>query len=214
MSEMQHAGRGSRGKTWVSPFGHNIYLSISTGLPGGTNVMDGLSLVCGLAVLKTLSNFGLQQLGLKWPNDVLIGDKKIAGVLVEVAGEVAGHFHVVIGVGINVKMPASLMREVEQPWSCLEHHGFRPELRNNLAGQLISGIVQTFNQFTQHGLSRFNHELAQYDMTLDREIVLISQSKTVQGKGAGIAVDGSLRISTPDGVFNFRSGQVSLRLGS
>jgi BirA family biotin operon repressor/biotin-[acetyl-CoA-carboxylase] ligase len=151
---------------------------------------------------------------LKWPNDVLIDDKKVAGILVEVNGELSGNFQVVIGIGINLKMPSGLMGGVEQPWSCLEERGFRPDLRNSLAGGLIREVMQTFVQFAEHGLSHFGHELAKCDVTLGREIVLVSQTRTFEGRGAGIASDGSLRISTPEGVLAFRSGQVSLRLGS
>ena len=107
LSERQTAGRGRRGRKWVSPFAENIYYSLVLRIEGGMRQLEGLSLVVGLAVMQTLRELGIAAAGLKWPNDVLVGQKKIAGILLELVGDPADVCHVVLGVGINVNMQSA-----------------------------------------------------------------------------------------------------------
>src|SRR5688500_16624778 len=97
LSEMQTAGRGRRGRQWISPFGYNIYLSLLKEFSAGAKSLDGLSLVVSLAILRALQKWGISGLGLKWPNDLMVNQKKIAGVLLEMSGDTVGTCHVVIG---------------------------------------------------------------------------------------------------------------------
>src|SRR5690606_4939590 len=118
-------GRGRRGRSWVSPFGHNIYLSMMKEFPAGAKSLDGLSLVVSLALLRALEKAGVSHLGLKWPNDLLARQRKLAGILLEMTGDTLGSCHVVIGVGLNVKLRPSDMTEVAQPWITLLELGFK-----------------------------------------------------------------------------------------
>ena len=105
IAEMQCAGRGRRGRTWVSPFAANLYLSLLWRSANGAAALGGLSLVTGIAVLRALRGYGIEEAGLKWPNDILVRDAKLAGVLIDVVGEASGPCAVIVGVGVNVSMP-------------------------------------------------------------------------------------------------------------
>ena len=212
LSEMQSAGKGSRGRKWVSPYGHNIYLSLSWKFNAGSGSLDGLSLVAGLAALRTIRSHGIANAGLKWPNDLQIDSRKIGGILVEVTGEAHGVFHVVIGVGINLHLSAGAMADVDQPWSCLTEHGFKLECRNGFAGQLIADLISNIEDFQKNGFSGFQSEWAEYDVMLEREVEVVTQAGSLFGRSAGVDRHGALKIVTTDGVQIVRSGQVSLRI--
>src|SRR5690606_35135199 len=102
LAECQRSGRGRRGRSWISPFGDNLYLTLAYREPGGVAAVDGLSLVVGISVARALERLGASGIKLKWPNDVFWGDRKLGGILVELRGELATDCHVVIGVGVNV----------------------------------------------------------------------------------------------------------------
>jgi BirA family biotin operon repressor/biotin-[acetyl-CoA-carboxylase] ligase len=214
MSEAQSSGRGSRGRKWVSPYGHNIYLSLSWKFAAGSKSLDGLSLVAGLAVSNTIRFCRIEGVGLKWPNDLQIDSRKIGGILVEVKGEAPGVFHVVVGVGINLKLSAEFMNEVDQPWSCLAEHGFEMEMRNHFASQLIAGLVHNIEEFQTKGFSRFQSEWSAMDVMHGKEIEIVSQNGSICGRSAGVDSDGALKVETPNGVQVVRSGYVSLKIRS
>src|SRR5690606_22869911 len=112
-------GKGRRGRTWVSPLGRNIYFSLLWGFQNGVAALEGLSLLCAVAVVRALQRAGVDGLGVKWPNDVLRHGNKLAGILLEVQGDVTGPCRVVIGIGINVHMPASAGASIDQAYSDL-----------------------------------------------------------------------------------------------
>ena len=133
LAERQTAGRGRRGRKWVSPFAENIYYSLVLRIEGGMRQLEGLSLVVGLAVMQALRELGIPGAGLKWPNDVLVGQKKIAGILLELVGDPADVCHVVLGVGINVNM--QMTDEVDQQWTSMRLESGRAFDRNHLVAQ-------------------------------------------------------------------------------
>ena len=144
LAEQQTAGRGRRGRQWVSPFAENLYYSLVLRVEGGMRQLEGLSLVVGLAVMRTLQVFGLDAAGLKWPNDVLVGERKIAGILLELVGDPADVCHVVLGIGINVNMQSN--DRVDQQWTSMKREVGGSIDRNRLVAQL--------NQQLQHELAR------------------------------------------------------------
>jgi BirA family transcriptional regulator, biotin operon repressor / biotin---[acetyl-CoA-carboxylase] ligase len=214
MSEMQSSGKGSRGRKWVSPYGHNIYLSLSWKFAVGSNSLDGLSLVAGLAVLSATRVYGIKGVGLKWPNDLQIDSRKVGGILVEVRGEAHGVFHVVIGVGINLSLSTGAMSEVDQPWSCLAEHGFEMGSRNDFAGQLITSLVRNIEEFQITGFSKFQSDWSEFDVMHGKEIEIVSQSGSLYGRSVGVDKYGALKVETANGVQVVRSGYVSLRIRS
>src|SRR5690554_2642957 len=138
IADCQTAGRGRRGRAWLSPRGENLYLSIGLTFHGGFSVLDGLSLVLGVAVADTLEALGVSGVRLKWPNDIFLPEGKLGGILVELQGELQeGVVQVVAGIGINVHMNRA--DEVEQAWTSLVRHS--PDggwSRNEIASALIA----------------------------------------------------------------------------
>lgn len=134
LAERQTAGRGRRGRKWASPFAENIYYSLVLRIEGGMRQLEGLSLVVGLAVMQALRELGIPAAGLKWPNDVLVGQKKIAGILLELVGDPADVCHVVLGVGINVNM--QMTDEVDQQWTSMRLESGKAFDRNHLVAVL------------------------------------------------------------------------------
>ena len=154
-AEMQTAGKGRRGRQWVSPFGHNLYFSMVQVYEGGASGLEGLSLVVGLALVKALHSSGFSGLGLKWPNDVLWQGKKLAGILIEISGDIAGTCQVVIGLGVNLKQREITMREVSQPWTSLAELGFDQMQRNRLLGNIIDYQLDALERFKATGFVSF-----------------------------------------------------------
>ena len=211
LAEMQTSGRGSRGRSWVSPFGHNIYMSVLKEFPAGAKSVGGLSLAIGLGLARALSRFGIADVGLKWPNDLLIKQRKVAGILLDIKGEALDACYVVIGIGLNLKLSAAQMATVEQPWTALVDHGFKIENRNELVGALIDSTIDVVDEFQKAGFEKFLAEWSALDLSKDREIELKSRSGTHSGIGSGVDKSGGLLVRTAHGVQLFESGEISLR---
>ncbi len=143
LAERQISGRGRRGRKWVSPFAENLYYSLVLRIDGGMRQLEGLSLVVGLAVMHALRKLGVAGAGLKWPNDVLVGNKKIAGILLELVGDPADVCHVVLGIGINVNMQVA--EAVGQQWTSIRLETGKSCDRNVLVAELneqLRGYIQ------------------------------------------------------------------------
>ncbi|MBE8168678.1 MAG: biotin--[acetyl-CoA-carboxylase] ligase, partial [Shewanella sp.] len=117
IAEYQSAGRGRRGRTWISPYASHLYCSLYWNFPKGMAQVMGLSLVVGCSLATVLDNMGLTDVAVKWPNDVYLQNRKLAGILVEMSGQADGECQVVIGTGVNLSMPASQAELIDQPWS-------------------------------------------------------------------------------------------------
>lgn len=213
-SEMQTAGRGSRGRRWSSPFGHNIYLSALRAFDVPPPELGGLSIVAGLALLRTLKKHGVRGAGFKWPNDIYIDARKVAGILVEVRSQVCGPTHVVIGIGVNLQVREELMRDVDQPWGAIAGSGFDVTKRNAFAGDLLGALIELIEAFKRAGLRPYLDELTEYDLVKDRVVQFSHGTKQVVGMGVGIDHLGRLLIQASDGLQAFSSGEVSLRYGA
>lgn len=212
LSEMQTAGRGRRGRKWMSPFGHNIYLSMLREFGAGTASLDGLSLVVSLAVVHALRKAGIAGLKVKWPNDLLAGQKKIAGVLLEMSGDALGTCHVVIGIGLNLKLRAGDMQEVSQPWTTLQELGFDINGRNQLVSLLLEELIVVINEFQQHGFSAFRDDWSVYDVTRGVRVEVVTPAERVTGVGHGVDDAGRLLLNVDGEVRQFNTGEVSLRI--
>jgi len=213
LAELQHAGRGRHGRRWVSPFGANLYLSLLWRSQRGVAALGGLSLVIGLAVLRCLHGLGAGSARLKWPNDILIDGAKLAGILIDVAGESTGPCAVVIGVGINVSMPAQAGASIDQSWTDLAS---QPDLgglsRNRLAACLLDELVAALHGFETDGLAPGLREWRRFDALYGRPVRLTMAGGAVQGVARGVDADGALLIEDADGrQRRFLSGEVSVR---
>jgi BirA family biotin operon repressor/biotin-[acetyl-CoA-carboxylase] ligase len=213
LAEWQSGGRGRHGRSWVSPFAASIYLSLLWRFFMGPALLSGLSLVVGVALVRALSGLGVAGLGLKWPNDLLWRQRKLAGVLLEFGGEAAGPCHIVAGVGLNVAMPKSAAQAIDQPWVDLRRIPGTGRLsRNRLAACLISELVTAFAQFEQSGFDAFREEWQGYDLVQGQPVIVKLPTTTVSGIARGVDEAGALLVETATGIRRFLGGEVSLRL--
>jgi len=213
LAEYQSAGRGRRGRAWVSPFAANLYLSLLWRFTLEAALLSGLSLAVGVALLRTLTGMGISELGLKWPNDVLWRRHKLAGVLLEFGGESSGPCHIVAGIGLNVAMPRNAECTIDQPWVDLRSIVGPGQLsRNRLAARLISELVNAFIQFEQAGFAPFREDWARYDLARDRPVTLQLPTTTLSGIARGVDATGALLLETATGIRPFLGGEISLRL--
>lgn len=212
-TEFQSAGRGRRGRRWQSPFGANLYLSVLYRLSGGYSALSGLSLAAGVAVSEALTTLAPDlDVGLKWPNDLLVRGAKLGGVLIEVAGEMEGQVQVVVGVGINVNMHDRQAGAIEQAWTDLSRVCAAPPSRTALAAAVGAALVGMLDRFARDGFEPFLAEFDRRDLSRDQPVTVISGERRRDGIARGVAVDGALRVEIDGDIQALHGGEVSLRL--
>ena len=211
LAEKQESGRGRRGRTWVSPFGKNIYLSMLWSFSGGISSLEGLSLVIAIAVERALSELGVDSARLKWPNDIYLNNKKLAGILLEVSGEYSGHCQVVIGIGLNIKLSDYDAESIDQPWAQLSEHLNNTD-RNTISAALISNLIRAIEQFEKTGFEMFKDYWTERDAFLDQEVDLILPNLVRSGICKGVNSKGELLLATEKGLETINAGEISLRL--
>lgn len=207
LAEHQTAGRGRRGKVWVSPFAKNISFSAGFLLGGGVEVLSGLSLVVGVAVAKTLESLGIKNVGLKWPNDVFVGDKKIAGILLELSGEATTNWNVICGIGLNVHMDKNDGISIDQEW-CSLTESISIE-RNFVISKLLAQLVEVLELFKEEGFQSFMSEWARFDVLSGEKVVVTPNG--VEGYVVGVNMQGALLIKSVNGEHVINAGEVSVR---
>ena len=210
LAERQTVGRGRRGRKWVSPFAENIYYSLVLRMDGGLRQLEGLSLVVGLAVMHTLREYGIPGAGLKWPNDVLVGQKKVAGILLELVGDPADVCHVVLGIGINVNMQSA--EEIDQEWTSVRLESGKVIDRNQLVARLNEVLVSYLERHRLNGFSAIQHEWEQAHLWQGRAVSLIAGVNKIDGVVLGIDRQGALRLSVEGEEKTYSGGELSLRL--
>ncbi|OOV93886.1 bifunctional biotin--[acetyl-CoA-carboxylase] ligase/biotin operon repressor BirA [Pseudomonas sp. MF4836] len=210
LAERQTAGRGRRGRKWVSPFAENLYYSLVLRIEGGMRQLEGLSLVVGLAVMQALRELGVSSAGLKWPNDVLVGQKKIAGILLELVGDPADVCHVVLGVGINANMRSA--DEVDQEWTSVRLETGKTVDRNELAARLSLVLKSYLDRHQLSGFSAIQEEWEQNHLWQGRPVSLIAGVNRIDGVVVGIDRQGALRLMVDGAERVYSGGELSLRL--
>ena len=213
LAECQTAGRGRRGKPWVSPFGCQLILSMYWRLEQGMAAAIGLSLAVGVAVVQALESLGYPGVELKWPNDLYYQGRKLAGILVEMSGSAGASCNLVIGVGLNLAMPAREGERIDQAWSELRH--IQPDLvdRNLLAARMLGHLQQAMLTFEQQGLSHFVDDWNRLDHFAGRPVRLLMGEQEIRGIARGIDDRGALRLETSEGIKFYLGGEISLRRG-
>ena len=211
LAEIQTAGRGRRGRTWISPFGGNVYLSQMWRFQAGPAQLGGLSLATAVAVARALHKTGVQGFALKWPNDIVAGGKKLAGILLEIAGEAAGPATVVCGVGINVLLKNEMARDIDQPWTDLYHLMGTVPPRNRLVGVLLSELINMYTEFEAKGLQPFLAEWQQQDAFYGKPVELSMHENVIRGIARGVDPQGALKMEVGGTLRAFHSGEISLR---
>lgn len=207
LAEHQTAGRGRRGKVWVSPFAKNISLSAGFLLGGGVEALSGLSLVVGVAVAKMLESLGIKDIGLKWPNDVFVGGKKIAGILLELSGEATTSWNVICGIGLNVHMDKKDSVSIDQDWCSLAESISID--RNLVISKLLVHLVEVLELFKAKGFRPFMDDWARFDILSGEEVVVTPSA--VAGCVVGVNMQGALLIKSVEGEHVINAGEVSVR---
>ncbi|WP_338628477.1 bifunctional biotin--[acetyl-CoA-carboxylase] ligase/biotin operon repressor BirA [Yersinia intermedia] len=210
VAEYQHAGRGRRGRQWVSPFGTNLYLSMFWRLEQGPAAAMGLSLVVGIVMVEVLRKLGAEQVRVKWPNDLYLNDKKLAGILVELTGKTGDAAQLVIGAGINLTMRESITNAINQDWINLQEAGVNID-RNKLTAELLSELRLAVVKFENEGLSAFISRWRGMDNYLDRPVKLIIGNQEIFGIARGIDQQGALLLEQNGNVKPYIGGEISLR---
>lgn len=217
LAERQTGGRGRRGRVWASPLAAHLYLSLSRSFGGGLARLGGLSLVAGIAAVEALQGLGYAAVRLKWPNDLVVLDgdglRKLGGLLIEGGGEYAGPARAVIGLGLNVRMPAAAAASIDQPWSDLSGlAGGRAVARDTVAVALLERLLPALDEFDAAGLAPFLDRYAAFDALAGQAISVHGADATHQGIALGLADDGALRVRLDDGEERrFHAGEVSVR---
>lgn len=210
-AERQSAGRGRRGRAWASPLAAHVYLSVSRRFDGGIAALQGLSLAVGVAAAEALHALGYREVGLKWPNDLLARGRKLGGILVEVGGDAGGPMRVVVGLGINVAMPAAAAREIDQPWCDLAQlSGAAPD-REAICVALLDALLPMLARFEREGLAPWREAWERHDVLAGRAVRVVEGERVHEGVAAGIADDGALRLRGADGERRCHAGEASLR---
>jgi len=208
-AEVQTAGRGRRGRHWLSPIGQNLALSLGALMPLEPAKLGGLSLAIGLAVQDVLQAAGADSVALKWPNDVLVDGAKIAGILVELAVHPRGT-QIVIGVGINVRIPPATLRNIDQPTADLS--GLEPPIsRNLLAGKLISGLVDYLQGFEKAGFAPMRELFNAHHAFHQHHCRVLLGAEEIHGLVVGVSDHGELILEVDGVQTTYSSGEVSLR---
>jgi BirA family biotin operon repressor/biotin-[acetyl-CoA-carboxylase] ligase len=211
LAESQTAGRGRRGDQWQSPASGNLYLSLFWPNCAETP-RNGLSIAVGISLINTLKQAGINQLQLKWPNDVLHQRHKLAGILVE--SRFNTQQYTVVGIGLNFKLPAPTRDLIQQPATSLEQLTDPVPCRNWLAGKIIQNMIETIELFEHRGLSDFLPLWSQYDALHDQAITLIDGEQRTTALACGINEEGELQYLKDNQVHTLSNGQVSIRFAS
>ena len=215
LAEMQTQGKGRFQHSWHSPFGQNIYLSLKypfNTLNKDVSKFASLSLVCGLAICKAIEENCqlIQPLFVKWPNDIICEDKKLAGILIEIEAEKAGVCSTIIGIGLNVNMEND-EDKITQRWISLKNLTTIYQDRNQLCAALINHLIDCISTFEKQCLNNFLEVWKERDYLLNKPIRLKSGHHILQGKSLGINEQGHLVINLPDGSQRtFSSGDATL----
>lgn len=210
IAEYQQVGRGRRGRQWISPFGANLYLSMFWRLEQGPAAAMGLSLVIGIVMAEVLQRLGADQVRVKWPNDLYLNDRKLAGILVELTGKTGDAAQLVLGAGINMAMRETNASQIDQRWINLQEAGITID-RNELAAKLLNELRHSLRQFEIDGLAPFISRWRKLDNFIDRPVKLLIGEQQIFGIARGIDQQGALLLEQEGVIKPFIGGEISLR---
>ena len=211
IAEHQTAGRGRKGRAWVSPFAANLYFSIGVELPLGLSALGGISLAVGMSLTDTLNRFAGDRIRIKWPNDLLVENRKLAGILVEASGDSTDSSFLNIGIGINWNMQPKQGQLIDQPWVNLSELVQGQISRNEIVASLLVDLDKTLTDYRQSGFGRFAESWDRLSAMYKQPVVIHRGHDKVEGVEVGIEENGALKLETSQGTQLFHSGEVSLR---
>jgi BirA family transcriptional regulator, biotin operon repressor / biotin---[acetyl-CoA-carboxylase] ligase len=212
VAERQTAGRGRRGRNWLSWPEASLTFSVLWRFQAGAPLPSGLSLVVGLAVAVALENLGVQGVQLKWPNDVLIAGRKVAGILVELQSGRDRTPAAVIGVGVNIALPAEAAIP-DQPAvtalaACLP---YTPD-RNQVLATILASLQDLLDLCGVAGFAALRDAWQQRHAHAGLAVRIMGEGATTEGICQGVDQDGALLLLGATGTQRILSGEVSLRV--
>jgi len=216
LTEFQRAGRGRRGRSWSTPFGCGVMLSVGWQFERPPSTLAALSLAIGVAAREVLSSMGVGPVKLKWPNDLVWQQGKLGGILVEVSGDAQGPCHVVIGIGINVFLSAQARAGIEYSWGrgpvdLTDAGTGDPPSRNQLAGALVNHVYSVLARYETQGFGAYRQLWHEADALAGQVVVATGTGGPVIGQAAGVDADGALLVLTNDGTQRVTSGEVRVQ---
>jgi BirA family biotin operon repressor/biotin-[acetyl-CoA-carboxylase] ligase len=210
--EWQTSGRGRLGRTWHSGLGDTLTFSLLWRFDSGLAALSGLSLVVGVAMMRALQELGVPGCGLKWPNDVLLNDGKLAGILLEAQGDMLGPSAVVIGIGLNLTVPEALRERIDQAVSDLASLALPMPERNRVLAVSLKHLAAALREFAAGGFAPLRVEWESHHVFQCRPVkLLLPDGSQIAGMVLGVTDEGALRLATAQGEQLFNAGEVSLR---
>jgi len=215
IAEYQNAGRGRRGRRWQAPLGSGIALSVGWQFAGVPAEPSALTLAVGVAVRRVLDRVAGITIALKWPNDLVFDERKLGGILLEIQAEAHGGAHVVVGVGLNVALPAALLPSLcDWPRGAVDLAtalGRAPPPRAVLAAGLVNEIAALLADYPAQGFAAYRTEWRSADFLRGRAVRLDEGTGRLFGTALGIDADGALLVETDGGKRRVVAGDVSVR---
>jgi len=214
LAELQQAGRGRRGRPWIAPFGASLAMSVGWSFRDAPRALPALSLAVGVAVSRGLARVGAHGIGLKWPNDIWLGERKVSGILIDLRAEADGPAFVVIGIGINVALSAAARAAIEasgvKAAAVADACDAAPS-RNATAGAVLDELLSMLGEFERNGFAPFQPAWTALDVLRGRTAVVLIGDERLVGTAQGIDRDGALKMDIGGIERRFVSGEVSLR---
>lgn len=207
LAEHQLAGRGRRGRGWLMPFGGGLAMSLRRDVSHWPGVPPRLTLALGVALAEALDH---DEIGLKWPNDLVARGCKLGGILVELRRR-GQECVLVAGVGLNVALPAEVA--IDQPWIDLAGlMGERVPSRNVLAARLIAALSRALDDFCAQPAETLLARWSRYDVLSGLPVTVSSASgEVVEGEARGVDAEGRLRLVGQGREWLLDAGEVSVR---
>lgn len=214
IADYQSEGRGSHGRRWIAPPGTAICLSLSGTFAKRPGNLPSLTLAMGAGIAAALRTVGVEDVGLKWPNDVVARDGKLGGILTEASARGTTGGTAVIGVGLNVDLPKAMMDAPPGRWASritdLKQCVDAPPSSAQLVVGLLECMIATFTRFEQDGFAAFRDTWQQYDWLEGRQVRVPQAEETIEGCAAGIDEHGALLVETEGGMRRIFTGSVSI----
>lgn len=207
VARSQSAGRGRRGRSWLSPLDAGVYMSVMKQFTLQPNALQGLSLLTALSLKEALNGLGISGLKLKWPNDILFQNKKLAGILLELQQR-DRHCYLVFGIGLNIALPAELTQEIDRPVTDITSIADDIPENNRIVATVINELCSNLVEYEKSGFSSFQESWNESDSYLNSNIEIHNGEKRIIGKSLGVDSNGALLLQTVTGLQSINGGEV------
>ncbi|NQV68484.1 MAG: biotin--[acetyl-CoA-carboxylase] ligase [Pseudohongiella sp.] len=207
IARSQSAGRGRRGRSWLSPLDAGIYMSLVRQFTLPPDALQGLSLLTALSLKSALNRLGVSGLKLKWPNDILFQKKKLAGILLELQHREQASY-LVFGIGLNIALPEQVMQEIDRPVTDITSIADYIPDTNLIVATVINQLCSNIAEYERNGFSSFKESWNEADYYLNRDIVIQNGERRIIGKSLGVDSNGALLMQTATGVESINGGEV------